>query len=281
MELILLLGCTSSGKTDMAVELAKKLKNAVIVSCDSRQVYKGLDLLSGKAEGKIINDHFVYSGITHYLIDVVDLDVYFNLNSYIEDYIKIINSLKNIDYVIVTGGTGLYARAIYEEYQLESKIVNLSLIDLTLDQLQQLLNKKDFNNSDWNNRIRLINKLSSSNKTKEIIYPQFSKKTKYIFKIDKEVIAKRVHDRIVSRLNNGMIEELESLLKINSYDKMTSLGLESRYCSYYLLGMINMEELIRVLDYQTMQYVKRQMTWLNKEKEAIWITGIEDIKLLD
>jgi tRNA dimethylallyltransferase len=281
MELILLLGCTSSGKTDMAVELAKKLNNTVIVSCDSRQVYKGLDLLSGKAEGKIINNHFIYSGIIHYLIDVVDLKVYFNLNSYIEEYIKIINNLQNIDYVILTGGTGLYARAIYEEYQLSSKTTNQDLLNLSLLELQQLSNQKDFNNSDWNNRIRLINRLSTSVETKKIIYPHYSKKTKYIIKTEKDIITKRVHDRIKDRLNNGMIEELESLLNNYSYAKMTSLGLESRYCSYYLLGMINMEELIRLLNYQTIQYVKRQMTWLNKEKDAIWISSIDEIKLLD
>jgi tRNA dimethylallyltransferase len=277
MELILLLGSTSSGKSELAVELAKKLNNSVIVSCDSRQVYKGLDLLSGKVEGKIIDNQFVYSGIKHYLIDIVDLDVFYNLNSYIFDYINVINNLQNVDYVILTGGTGLYARAIYEEYQLNSKTINQDLISLSLLELQQLSNQKDFNNSDWNNRIRLINRLNTIDETKKISYPKYSKKTKYIIKIDKVIITKRVHNRIIDRLNNGMIEELELLLKHNSYAKMTSLGLESRYCSYYLLGMINIEELIRLLDYQTMQYVKRQMTWLNKEKEAIWINGIKDI----
>jgi tRNA dimethylallyltransferase len=281
MELILLLGSTSSGKSELAVELAKKLNNSVIISCDSRQVYKGLDLLSGKVEGKIVDTQFVYSGIKHYLIDIVDLDVFYNLNSYILDYINVINNLQNVDYVILTGGTGLYARAIYEEYQLNSKIVNQDLTDLSLVELQQLLNQRDFNNSDWNNKIRLINKLSASVENKIIIYPQYSKKTKYIIKIDKEAIKKRVHNRIIERLNNGMIEELELLLNHYSYAKMTSLGLESRYCSYYLLGMINIKELIRLLDFQTMQYVKRQLTWLNKEKEAIWINGIEDIKRLD
>jgi tRNA dimethylallyltransferase len=287
MELILLLGCTSSGKSDMAVELANKLPKSVIVSCDSRQVYKGLDLLSGKVEGKItksnyfIHDCYLYSGIEHFLIDVVDLDIEFNLDRYINDFIYLINNLKDVDYVILTGGTGLYARAIYDQYQLNTKIQNPELNELTIEQLQSQLNQNDFNNSDWNNKIRLLNKLSTTDNSKTIQYPEFTKKSKYIININKTIIATRVHDRIVSRIKNGMIEELEKLISIYGYDKMLRLGLEPRYCSYYLLGMINMEELIKLLDYQTMQYVKRQMTWLKAEKNSIWIDSITDIKTLD
>jgi tRNA dimethylallyltransferase len=284
MELILLLGCTSSGKTDMAVELAKKLNSAVIVSCDSRQVYKGLDLLSGKANGQVSDSkHFehgcyLYSGIEHFMIDIVDLDTVYTLDRFIHDFIYLVNNLKNVDYVILTGGTGLYARAIYEQYQLSVKIINQELENLTLAQLQSRLNQLDFNNSDWNNRIRLINKLSTNSENKKIIYPKFSKQSKYIIKVDKTIIAKKVQDRIVTRINNGMIEELELLLNNNSYSRMMSLGLESRFTSFYLLGMVTKEELISILTYQTMQYVKRQLTWLNKEKDAQWINTIGDIK---
>jgi tRNA dimethylallyltransferase len=287
MELILLLGCTSSGKSDMAVELANKLPKSVIVSCDSRQVYKGLDLLSGKVEGKIaksnhfIHDCYLYSSIEHFLIDVVDLDIEYNLDRYINDFIYLINNLNDVDYVILTGGTGLYARAIYDQYQLNTKIQNPELNELTIEQLQSQLNQNDFNNSDWNNKIRLLNKLSTTDNSKTIQYPEFTKKSKYIININKTIIATRVHDRIVSRIKNGMIEELEKLISIYGYDKMLRLGLEPRYCSYYLLGMINMEELIKLLDYQTMQYVKRQMTWLKAEKNSIWIDSITDIKTLD
>jgi tRNA dimethylallyltransferase len=286
MELILLLGCTSSGKSDMAVELANKLPKSVIVSCDSRQVYKGLDLLSGKVEGKItksnyfIHDCYLYSGIEHFLIDVVDLDIEFNLDRYINDFIYLINNLNDVDYVILTGGTGLYARAIFDQYQLNTKIQNPELNELSLKQLQSQLNQNDFNNSDWNNKIRLLNKLSTTINSKEIQYPKFTKKSKYIIN-NKTIIATRVHDRIVYRIKNGMIEELEKLMSTYGYDKMLRLGLEPRYCSYYLLGMINKDELIKLLDYQTMQYVKRQMTWLKAEKDAIWIDGLEGINLLD
>jgi tRNA dimethylallyltransferase len=287
MELILLLGCTSSGKSDMAVELAHKLPKSVIVSCDSRQVYKGLDLLSGKVEGRITkSNHFIhncylYSGIEHFIIDMVDLDIEYNLDRYINDFIYLINNLKDVDYVILTGGTGLYARAIYDQYQLSTKILNPELNELSLEQLQSQLNISDFNNSDWNNKIRLLNKLSTTDNSKTIQYPEFTKKSKYIINIDKTVIATRVYDRIVTRIENGMIEELEKLIKDYGFDKMLRLGLEPRYCSYYLLGMINMDELIKLLDYQTMQYVKRQMTWLKTEKNATWIDGIEGIRILD
>lgn len=281
MELILLLGCTSSGKSDMAVELAKKLNNSIIVSCDSRQVYKELNLLSGKVEGSIINDIYEYKGIKHYLIDIVSLDVEYNLDQYIKDYIQLIKTLKNVDYVILTGGTGLYARAIYDQYQLTNKVENDDLQLQSLEELQLQLDKNDFNNSDWNNRIRLINKLTSRTSNTIINYPQYTKKTKYIIKTDNSIIKQRVHNRIVHRIEEGMIEELESLINKYGINKFLRLGLESRYSTFYLLGMITKSELISLLDYQTMQYVKRQNTWLNKEKEAIWITTIEDIKPLD
>jgi tRNA dimethylallyltransferase len=279
MELILLLGPTSSGKSDMAVILAKKLKNSVIISCDSRQVYKGLNLLSGKVEGHYddVSNTYVYQGIKHYMIDNVKLNCDYTLDQYIKDYIKIVNDLESVQYVIVTGGTGLYARALYEQYQLNNIVINPELQSLSLAELQSKLVKSDFNNSDWNNRLRLVNKLNTTIESQKIIYPIFTKKHKYIIRVDKTIIATRVHDRIVSRIKSGMIQELENLVSQYGYDRLFRLGLESRYCSYYLLGMLTIDELIRVLDYQTMQYVKRQLTWLNKENEAMWINGIEDI----
>ncbi len=289
MKLITILGPTSSGKTDLSIKLAHHLikngQKVAILSCDSRQVYKDLNLLSGKAPGtwsqsQLINNSqsYIVEEIEHFLIDFVELTKVYSLNDYIHDYISIVELLnKKVDYVLLVGGTGLFARAVTEEYQLPN-MREESVASLSLSELQSKLNKDDFNNSDWNNPIRLHNRLKTEKvNNKSIAYPIFEDKIKFILKPNNKYLESKVRSRIISRIEQGMLIELQDLIASYGKTRIDSLGLECRYGIQHLEGLLTQQEFIDTLTVKTMQYIKRQNTWNNKEPNSIVITSLEDI----
>jgi tRNA dimethylallyltransferase len=289
MKLITILGPTSSGKSDLSIQLAHQLQKlglkVAILGCDSRQVYKCLNLLSGKVVGnclpskllKNINS-FQSEGVEHFLIDFVELEDVYNLHSYIQDFINISNYLTNqVDYILLVGGTGLFARAVTEEYQLSS-ISDEEFKDLNIQELQSKLIQTDFNNSDWNNRIRLINRLKSKNVDNRVItYPIFEQSLKIILKPDELNLESKVRSRIILRIEQGMMEELSSLVVKYGKERINSLGLECKYGIQYLDGLLTNEEFISTLTTKTMQYIKRQNTWNSKEPNSIVINNLSDL----
>jgi tRNA dimethylallyltransferase len=287
--LIVLLGPTSSGKSELAVELAKYINlnnsTAVIISCDSRQVYKDLDLLSGKVKGQVQSSEFnnsdclLYKNIEHFLISTVDFGSTYNLCNYITEYIKICNSLKNVEYIILTGGTGLYAKAVYDEYQLKYRSTATNKYSkYSLKELQQLLIQSEFNNSDWNNPIRLINAITRmSSITNQVNYPKFNRIYKFVIDIELKDLSNKIENRNSQRIKDGIINETINLISRFGYDKLLSLGLEARLISYYLLGFVTYNEMLKLWQNETLKYVKRQMTWFNKEKDMLKIKDLQDI----
>jgi tRNA dimethylallyltransferase len=289
MKLITILGPTSSGKSDLSIQLAHHLQKlglkVAILGCDSRQVYKGLNLLSGKVVGNWLpskllknTNSFQSEGIEHFLIDFVELEVVYNLHSYIQDYIKISNSLTNeVDYILLVGGTGLFARAVTEEYQLSS-ISEEEFKYLNIAELQSKLIQTDFNHSDWNNRIRLINRLKLNNVNNNITtYPVFDHSLKVILKPVEINLEDKVRARIVLRIEQGMIEELSILVIKYGKERIQSLGLECKYGVQYLDGLLTKEEFISTLTTKTMQYIKRQNTWNSKEPNSSVIKNLSSL----
>jgi tRNA dimethylallyltransferase len=283
MNLITILGPTSSGKSEMAVEVAKYLKSkncsVVIVSCDSRQVYKELNLLSGKIEGNTIESGnqniYVYKDIYHYLIDITGLDKVYNLNEYINDYITLINNLKDIQYIILTGGTGLYARSVLQNYQLQllqNKEVPDNLIDL-----QKLLNKNNFNNSDWQNYIRLKNYYLKDDKIKKLVYPLYDKKLTFYINLNHDELKSKIITRNSLRIESNILEESLNLILKYGPERILKLGLEARLSVFYWLGLITDKEFEDLLLKQTLKYVKRQISWFKKEKNLINIDNSKQI----
>ena len=258
MQLIVLLGPTASGKSDIAVEVAQYLgvDRTVIVSCDSRQVYRGLDLASGKVDGQWMGGVYMYGGVRHYLIDYVELCQEYSLSQYISDFYALLPVFKveKIENVLLVGGTGLYAKALVEGYKLNSSVIlnsfqNLNTLDLQFEyfsyfQLHPHLPK--LNASDFYNPRRLNNWLNRhSSKFSTLsqahnLQDHFATVYQCAISVEPEILKRNIHTRIAMRIQNGMIEEIESLLITQqvSYTNLLQLGLESRRIAQSVLGWV-------------------------------------------
>jgi tRNA dimethylallyltransferase len=298
-KVLVILGPTASGKTRLAVDLARKL-NGEIISADSRQVFRGMDIGTGKdlkeyGTGK--------NKVSYHLIDVVKPNEEFNLAKYqklANEAIKKIISAGRLP--ILVGGTGLYLQAIVDGYKLSSYKPDLKkralLEKMSVQELFNLLEKQkpDFahklNNSDKNNPRRLVRYLEiisqeknkTNNKKEE---PLASKKTTpYNFlllglnKSDEE-IRKLINKRIIDRLENEeMVAEVERLYKEGiDWLKLNSFGLEYRFISFFLQSKLSYEEMIEKLGIASYRFAKRQKTWFRRwEKQGRKIEWLSDFK---
>jgi tRNA dimethylallyltransferase len=296
--IITLGGQTSSGKSEMAVDLAKKLGDCWIINMDSRQIYKKLDLGTGKVPGIWQNfeyedttrSAFFYSGIPHFLIDVVDPSKPLTLVDVLELFIEF--STKPLPkYLILTGGTGLYIKAIVEKYNLvklenpeeiahiESLKSHLQLTSIAdLQTIFLTYHAPTPNNSEYHNPQRLINTiLNLEIKTRSfgtlLHIPQFASYQQFAIRVDQETLKQRISTRIHDRIKSGMIEEIASLSYLG-HQRLHDLGLEYRYTNEYLQQNLTKSEFINTLTTKTIQYAKRQLTWLNAQ-QVIWIDSIE------
>ena len=280
--LITILGPTATGKTQLAARLAH-LYHGEIISADSRQVYKGMDI----GTGKDLNDYFVDGKkIDYHLIDIADPKEEFNLFNFKQLFYKSYNKIKKSGKIpFLVGGTGLYLSSVIQNYSLKLadrsgdkiKILN-SLND---DQLVQLLKSKK-------GKLHNITDLTDRGRMKEAILIADSKETYIVdeninsFNIGvyfpREDIKKRITERLKKRLNEGMIEEVETLIiKGISYEKLMFFGLEYKYIASYLKGELNYNDMFQKLNSAIHNFAKRQMTWFRKiEKEGVkifWING--------
>lgn len=274
-KILIIVGPTASGKTSLSIKLAKKF-NGEVISADSRQVYKGMDLGTGKVTKKEMQ------GIKHYLLDVVSPKKRFDAAQFARLGDKAIKQIqKKGKLPIICGGTGFYIdaliyglpMAVAPDWKLRGKLEKLSNA-----QLFSKLKKIDPQRAkviDKNNRRRLIRSLEIVLKTGKPV-PEFNKVAKYdILKIgvkrSKSDLKKRIYKRLYERFEQGMIKEVERLHKQGvSWKKLDDFGLEYRFISRYLQGIISKEEMCRQLETAINQYAKRQMTWFKLDKEIIW-----------
>lgn len=303
MKILIILGPTATGKTDLAIKLAKKL-NGEIISADSRQVYKGLDIGTGKMPGgnngqwKIDNEklkknkgYWKVDGIRIWMYDVADPNSQYNVALFVKDATEIIDDIyKRGKLPIVVGGTGLYIKALLQglpnlsmpiDQELRRELEGLSKEQLQ-ERLQIMDDKKwqSLNSSDKQNPRRLIRaiELSGVKKVNSRV-PKFN-----VLKIgltgSKDLLFKKVDESVVLRLKKGMTKEAESLYEGGlSLSRMRQLGLEYGVLADYLEKTISTkEELIIKLQQKIHGYVRRQLTWFKKEKEASWYE-INDPKL--
>ena len=285
-KLIVIVGPTASGKSDLAVEIAKKF-NGEVVSADSRQVYKGMDIGTGKITKSEMQ------GIPHYLLDVSSPKRRFSVAQYqkkANDTIKKIYKKRKIP--IICGGTGFYIQSVIDgiiipEVKPDWKFRNL-LEKKSSEQLFQMLKYLDSRraeNIDKHNKRRLVRAIEIIVKTKKHI-PILQKKEKFDLLIlgitrDKMELQKRIKERLEKWLKQGIIEEVKRLKKSGlSWKRIEEFGLEYKFIAYQLQNKMEYNEMVERLQKAIENYAKRQMTWFKRDKRIYWLKDKKTAKML-
>ncbi|MBE9504012.1 MAG: tRNA (adenosine(37)-N6)-dimethylallyltransferase MiaA [Proteobacteria bacterium] len=283
--LIVILGPTASGKTSLAARLAKEL-HSEIISADSRQVYIGMDIGTGKDL-----DEYIVEGetIPHHLIDIVEPSHEFSVFEYQKRFFEVFNELseKGITPVMV-GGTGLYIESVLKGYALAEVPTNEKLRkSLEKSSIQSLaerlrdLNPQLHNTTDLLDRNRLVRAIEIADFTKNNgIKEQRPEIHPLVLGIrwDRKILRERITRRLKERLNSGMTEEVEALHASGiSWEKIDFFGLEYRYIGQFLQGKINYNDMFQKLNSAIHKFAKRQETWFRRmEKQGIKIHWVED-----
>ncbi len=279
--LITILGPTATGKTELAVKLAHHY-NGEIISADSRQVYRGMDIGTGKDISEYLIDG---QKINYHLIDIADPSEEFNLFQFKKNFTDCFREIVSKNKIpFLTGGTGMYLSAVIQNYNL--KIADRSderlkeLNTLSDNQLLKILTSKKkilHNTTDLTDRDRMIEAIIIADSNHDIAVDQIISLNIGV-SFPREVIKKRITERFKKRLNEGMIEEVESLLdKGVTYDKLLFFGLEYKYIAMYLKKELNYNDMFHQLNSAIHKFAKRQMTWFRKMQkegtEIFWIEG--------
>lgn len=266
--LYVITGPTASGKTSKAVALAKAI-NAEIISADSRQIYRGMDIGTGK-------DLEEYGDIPYHLIDICNAGYRYNLFEYIRDYKSAYDNIKaRGKNIILCGGTGLYIESILkgielppvpENTELRKELANKSLTELTeiLRQMKTLHNVTDVDNCKRAIRAIEIQQYYHDNPELQIKTTPHPLKNALVIgiEIDRENRRNKISQRLRQRLNSGMVEEIRSLIDNGiSPDDLIYYGLEYKYVTQYVIGQISYDEMFSLLEIAIHQFAKRQMTW--------------------
>lgn len=293
-KLLVILGPTATGKTDLALQLARKF-DGEIVAADSRQVYIGLDIGTGKYPGsekwevRRRKGKWEVGGINIWMYDVVDPKSQYSVADYVKDASRVISEIhKKGKLPIIVGGTGLYLRALLDglpnlaipiDKKLRKKLENL-----TKDELQKKLKSlspsrwESLNNSDRQNPRRLVRAIEMELSPQRNPYGHLrgGKLNYEHFKIgltaSREILDENVDTRVVSRIKQGLIEEAKKLHKESlTLKRMRQLGLEYGVLADYLDGKIkSSDELVVIMQGKIHGFVRRQLTWFKKEKDIHW-----------
>jgi len=287
--LLIILGPTASGKSDVAVKLAKQL-NGEVVSADSRQVYRGLDIGTGKITKKEMK------GVQHHLLDVADLSAntssrnQFSVVKYVELAKQAIENIAAKGKLpIICGGTGFYIQALVDgiilpdvpaNNELRKKLSKKSVPEL-LAQLKKL-DPKRYNTIERKNIRRIIRAIEIATVLGKV--PALKKqRNNYLpifigMNVPPAELRKRIHARLLKRIKAGMVGEAKRLHAKKprgqniSWKRMNELGLEYRHLALHLQGKLTREEMITKLETEIWHYAKRQLTWFRRDKRIHWFS---------
>jgi tRNA dimethylallyltransferase len=283
--LIVILGPTASNKTSIAAHLASKIKGEII-SADSRQVYRKLNI----GTGKDYSDYMVNKmQVPYHLIDIAEPGSQYNVYEFQKDFIPVFEDLnRRKKPAILCGGSGLYIEAVVQGYKLIQVPVNQLLRNelepKTLDEMRTILSqfKNLHNSTDIENTKRAIRAIEietyyAGHPEIDFSYPKINALLIGV-KFDRASERRRITERLKLRLNHGMVEEVENLLKEGiTPDQLTYYGLEYKFITEYITGKISYEVMFNLLNTAIHQFAKRQMTWFRRmEKQGMkiqWLDG--------
>lgn len=279
-DLITILGPTASGKTSLACQLAYKLGSEVI-SGDSRQVYRSMDI----GTGKDLSDYVVNgSAIPYHLIDICDPGDKYNIYEYQHDFHRVYSEIKARNVLpILCGGSGLYLESVLKGYSLQnvpenkdlrSRLQGKSLVELTeiLNSHKSLHNTTDVDTAQRAIRAIEIEVYKTEHQLEQNEYPPLNSLIIGV-DIDRELRRSKISKRLKSRLKEGMVDEIRSILESGvSADDLIYYGLEYKYVTLYILGQLSYDEMFTQLEIAIHQFAKRQMTWFRgMEKRGLSI----------
>lgn len=282
--LVTVLGPTACGKTTLAVALAHRLHTGVI-SADSRQVYRSMDLGTGKDL-----DEYVYRGcqVPYHLIDIVDAGYKYNVFEYQRDFLKVYETLRADGQLpVLCGGTGMYLESVLRGYRLvevpENKELRESLAGKSLEELTAILSayKQLHNTTDVDTAKRAIRAIEIEEyyRTSDAHVREFPdiKSLTVGLDVSREVRRERISRRLRERLEQGMVDEVRSILATGvAPEDLIYYGLEYKYLTLYIIGELSYEEMVRQLEIAIHQFAKRQMTYFRgMERRGVPIHWID------
>ena len=286
--LVVITGPTAVGKTKLAALFASR-NNGEIISADSRQVYKDMDI----GTGKDLEDYVVDGKqVPYHLIDILEAGEKYFINQYYKDYVSALEDIRSRGKLpVLCGGSGLYIEtalsgnpwsAIPVNETLREELEQLSERDLLrrVEQIpQNLLKQIDISTTKRMKRGIEIAEYLKTNLEPQRELPKLSA-TIFALHLDRELVKKRIYERLIVRLEEGMIEEVERLMQKGiSTEDLKWYGLEYRWITTYLLGEVNKEEMIDRLNIGIRQFAKRQMTWFRRmEKQGYVLNWLDASK---
>lgn len=266
--MLVITGPTASGKTRRAVDVAREL-NGEIISADSRQLYKGMDI----GTGKDLNE---YEEVPYHLIDICPAGYKYNLYEYLRDFNRVYNDIKTREkFPVLCGGTGLYVESainglrlpeVPENIELRMSLEGKSLVELTeiLSSIKTLHNITDVDTTKRAIRAIEIQTYYKNNPDKAVATKPNPMRDVVIIgvDIDRENRRNRISTRLKARIEEGMVDEVKSILNSGvNPDDLIYYGLEYKYLTLYVIGQISYSQMIGELEIAIHQFAKRQMTW--------------------
>ena len=273
-KVVAVVGTNASGKSALGIRLAKQF-DGEIISADSRQVFRGLDLGSGKVTTEEMQ------GVQHYLIDVREPGEFFSMADFQKMSYEKIDEIRARNHLpMIVGGTGLYVDSVLDGYLLSDKEPDLAyraeLEKLTTPalyaKLVTLVPDVDVEKNNRNRVMRMLERIHDGDNavpSKQARYDSLRLGVSW----ERDVLAKRIDERLEMRLEQGMIEEVQRLLDAGaSRDFLLGLGLEYRYITQYLIGEIpDRDDMLAQLAHAIKKFAKRQMTWFRRNPDIVWL----------